>query len=80
MVFAIMWLLIAGYLFYLAFTEDRFFFIIAPFFAFLGIWALVNELIAADLMAGAYLWIYRGVAALMLIICGVKYFLYKKGR
>ena len=77
-VFAVMWFIIAAYLFYLAVKEDRFFWFIAPFFVFLGVWALVNELVEADLMAGAYLWIYRGVAAVMLIVCGVKYYFHKK--
>ena len=78
--FAIMWLVIALYLFYMAFTEDTFFFFIAPFFAFLALWAFINEKISTDLMAGPFLWIYRGVAALMLVICGIKYILYKKNR
>lgn len=77
-IFAAMWLLLAAYLFRLGYTTDAFFYAVAPFFAFLGVWALVNELIETDLMAGTYLWIYRGTAALMLILCGIKYILYKK--
>lgn len=80
MIFAIVWFVIAAFLFYLAFTEDTFFFFIAPFFAFLGVWAFVNEKIETDLMAGPFLWIYRGVATLMLIICLVKYIIDKKRR
>lgn len=73
-----MWIIIALYLFYLAITEDTFFFFIAPFFAFLGLWQLADILTVKNLMAGNFLWIYRGVAAVMLIICGIKYILYKK--
>ena len=75
-----MWLIIAAYLFYVALTEDTFFFAIAPFFVFLGLWALIDRLSPADLMAGPFVWIYRGVATVMLIICGIKYILYKRKR
>ena len=77
-IYAALWFAIAGYLFYIAVKESRFFFIIAPFFVFLGVWALVDELIETDLMGGIYGWIYRGVALIMLIICGVRYYLAKK--
>ena len=78
--FAVMWFLIAGYLFFLGVREDRFCLFIAPFFLFLGGWALADQISSADLMAGAYLWIYRGVAVVMLIICGIKYYIMKKNR
>ena len=80
MMFAVMWLIIAAYLFYAARTEEPFFYVIAPFFLFLGGWALANELSDADLMAGGFLWIYRGVAGVMLLICGIKYISIKKNR
>lgn len=77
-IFAAMWFILAAYLFYLAVREDRFFFLIAPFFLFLGGWALADLLTETDLMAGAFLWIYRGVAAVMLIICGIKYYFMRR--
>ena len=79
-IYAVVWFALAAYLFYIAVKESRFFFFIAPFFVFLGIWALVNELIETDLMSGVYLWIYRGAAVVMLLICGIKYYLTKKDR
>lgn len=79
-VFAIMWIIIALYLFFLAFTEDTFYFFIAPFFVFLGLWAFIDSQIKTNLMAGPFLWIYRGVATLMLIIWAIKYFYDKKHR
>lgn len=78
LLFAFVWFGIAAVLFFVAFTEDTFFFFIAPFFVLLGLWAFINSRIATDLMAGPFLWIYRGLATLMLIICLVKYILYKK--
>ena len=76
--FAIVWFLIAAVLFFVAFTEDTFFFFVAPFFVILGLWAFINSRIKTDLMAGPFLWIYRGLAVILLIICVVKYIIYKK--
>jgi hypothetical protein len=42
-------------------------------------WYLANNLIAGvDLFSGVYSWIFRGVSAVTLIICGVVYFNFKK--
>ena len=79
-VYAALWFVIAGYFFYLAVRESRFFFFIAPFFVFLGAWALADELMAADLMGGVFGWIYRGVGVVALVICLVKYFTLKRKR
>ena len=77
-VWAVLWFILAAYLFYLAFKESRFFFIVAPFFIFLGGWALADELLDTDLMAGVWGWIYRGVALIVLIVYGVIYFVSKR--
>ena len=78
-IYAAVWFILAAYLFYVAVKESRFFFIVAPFFVFLGVWALANELVETDLMSGVYGWIYRGTAMIMLIVCAVKYYLTRKG-
>ena len=77
-VYAVLWFVIAAYFFYLAVKEDRFFFFLAPFFVFLGAWALADELMTVDLMSGVYGWIYRGVGIVMLVICLIKHYLHKK--
>ena len=77
---AVMWFALAAYLFYNAFKGNRFLFIIAPFFLFLGGWSLADELLEVDLMQGAYSLVYRGVAVAMLIICMVKYYRSKKDK
>ena len=78
-IFAAMWLIIALYLFYMALTEDTFFFFVAPFFAFLAVWQFIDRVNSSvDLMAGPAVWIYRGIATVMLIICGIKLFLNKR--
>lgn len=79
-IYATVWLILAAYLFYMAVKESRFFFLLSAFFVFLGVWAFVNELTAVDLMAGVYGWIYRGVAVVVLILCIVRYYFYKKNR
>ncbi len=76
--YVVLWYVLALYLLYIAVKYDRFFFVPAAFFVFLGTWALVNNLTETDLMSGVYGWIYRGVAILALILCAVKYYLSKK--
>ena len=76
--FVALWFILAGYLFFLAIKENRLYFTGAVFFAFLGGWTLADQLTAVDLMSGVYGWIYRGVAMLMLAVCGVWYYWYKK--
>lgn len=76
--YAAVWFVLAVYLFSVAVRESRFFFLLSAFFVFLGVWALVDELIEPDLMAGVYGWIYRGTAIVVLIICIVRYYFYKK--
>lgn len=78
-IYIVLWYVLALYLIYIAVREDRFFFVPAAFFVFLGTWALVNNLIETDLMDGVYGWIYRGVAILALILCAVKYYFSKRG-
>ena len=77
-IYVVLWYILAAYLFYMAFRESRFFFVLAGFFAFLGTWALVDIFTKTDLMAGVYGWIYRGVAIVVLIICVIRYYFSKK--
>ena len=76
--YVILWYVLAAYLIYQGVKENRFFFIPAVFFIFLGSWALADIFVEADLMNGVYGWIYRGVAVVVLIICALKYFQSKK--
>lgn len=45
------------------------------YFVFLGGWWAVNEFAPMDLMHDPYVWILRGVSAVMLVFCGVIYYL-----
>ncbi len=77
-IYVVLWYILAAYMFYVAVKESRFFFVIAGFFIFLGSWALADNLVEADLMGGVYGWIYRGVAIVVLILCALRYYFYKK--
>ena len=80
-IFAAVWFALAAYLAYQGFKAERFFLLLAVFFAFLGGWAVADIISPADLMAGVYGWIYRGVAAVMLIVCAFRYYLsHKRGQ
>jgi hypothetical protein len=73
-----LWLILAAVMVYYAFKVHRFLFVPAFFFLFLGGWGLADMLSPVDLMAGVWLWIYRGVAVAALIICGLRYWLYRR--
>ncbi|MBR1534800.1 MAG: hypothetical protein IJ639_10565 [Ruminococcus sp.] len=78
-IYVVLWYVLALYLIYMGVKQDKFYFVPAVFFVFLGTWALVNNLIETNLMVGVYGWIYRGVAILALIVCALKYYFSKKG-
>ena len=78
--FAAVWFLIAAYLVYVTVTRYRkpIMFLLSGFMVFLGVWELIDALIAADLKAGAFGWIYRGVALVVLVLCLIWYFVLRK--
>lgn len=78
--FSALWLIIAIYLFVQAIKTEKFLFFLSVFFLFMSGWYLANELLPIDLFSSYYGWIFRGVALLALIICGVKYLLYKRAK
>ena len=68
------WFAIAVYLFIMGLRRNRFLFVLSGFMAFLGVWELINTLTEVDMKSGVYGWIYRGVAAVVLIGCLIWYF------
>ena len=79
--YLILWLVLAGYTVYLGVKASPFFFLPAGFFLFSAGWTLTNELIkSVNLFGGVYAWIYRGVAVTVVIICIVRYILFKKNQ
>ncbi len=53
--------------------ENKIFYAAGGFFLFLGGWWLADILLEADLMAGPWSWVLRGVSAVMLVILGAFY-------
>ena len=77
-IYAAVWLLIAVYMIYLAIKENKFFIVLSLFFIFMSVWYFADELVDVDLFSGIYSLIFRAVALLVFIICGIKYLKYKK--
>lgn len=79
-VYAAMWLILAVYMFYLAFKHSKFLFVLSGFFLFSFVWQLTDKLIETNLFAPPYSFIYRGVAIVVLIVCIVVYSKLRKER
>ena len=79
-VYAAMWLILAVYMFYLAFKHSKFLFVLSGFFLFSAVWQLTDKLIETNLFAPPYSYIYRGVAVVVLIACIVVYSKIRKAR
>ncbi|MBQ6153951.1 MAG: hypothetical protein IJJ15_09405 [Ruminococcus sp.] len=81
-IYLILWLALAAYTIYLGIKVSRFFFVPAGFFLFSAGWTVANELIkSVNLFGGWYVWVFRGVAIAVLIVCVVRFILYKtKGK
>lgn len=74
--YVVVWFALAAYLIYTTIRRYRtpIMYILSGFMVFLGIWELINLLTAADLKAGVFGWIYRGVALVVLVLCLIWYF------
>ena len=72
-VYALLWFVIAVVLFVQFRKESRIIIGVSAYFVFLGIWWLANQIVSVDLMGGIYVWILRGVSALVLVVCMAGY-------
>ena len=79
-IYAAMWLILAIYMFYLAFKHSKFLFVLSGFFLYSFVWQLTDKLIETNLFAPPYSFIYRGVAIVVLIVCIVAYSKARKAR
>jgi len=78
-IYSAVWLIVAIYMFYLAVKEHKFFITLGIYFVYMSGWYLANNLIPdVDLFSGIYSWIFRGVSAVVLAICAIVYFNYKR--
>lgn len=74
-----LWLIIAIYLFYLGFKENKFLFVVSAFFFYMSGWYLINELLPnVDMFSGVYALVFRGIAVAFLVVCIIAYIRYRK--
>ena len=76
----VLWFALAGYILFTAIRRSRtpILFFLSGFLVFLGVWELIDALNEADLKAGVYGWIYRGVGLAALIVCLVWFFMSRR--
>ena len=79
-VYAGLWFFVAVVLFVRFRSESRAVLPMSLYFLFLGGWWTANEFLSADLMQHPYVWIVRGVSAVMLIFCMAVYYMERKNR
>lgn len=78
-IYAVLWLIIAVYMFWQARKESKFLYVLSGFFLFLFGWYLTNELMpSVDLFSGTYSIIFRCIMVVMLIACIIVYIRYRK--
>lgn len=78
LVYAVMWLLIAVFLFSMGFKEGKFYFIFSVYFLFNAVWWCVSYFVSTDMFHGAFGWIFRGVTAVFLLFGCIYYYFYRK--
>ena len=76
-VYAALWFFIALILFLRFRSEGKVIIGVSIYFLFLGCWWLANQILPVDLMSGVYVWVLRGISAVVLGFC---MFIYMKRR
>ena len=78
--YTVVWFLIAGYILYTYITRERspILLILSGFLVFLGVWELIDVFNEANMKAGVYGWIYRGVALVVLVACLIWMFISRR--
>ena len=73
-VYAAMWFVIGLLLIFRMGKENRIFYPTGAFFLFMGGWWLVDIFVEINLFASPWVWILRGVSAVMLVVLAIFYF------
>lgn len=77
--YAAMWLVIALFLFFVAFREKRLFVALGGvFFLFFSGWTVAGIVTGVDMFSGTLGWIFRGAAIAALALFGLFYFISKR--
>ncbi len=77
-VYAVLWFIMAGLLFFKFKNESRVVYILSGYFVFAGCWWLANQFVEVDLMSGNYGWVLRGISLAMLVMLFVTYILERR--
>lgn len=77
-VYAVLWAVIAIYLFSVAIKINKILFLGAGLFTFMSVWWLVNELIDINLFEGIYGIVFRVVVGIVLALFIIFYVISKK--
>ncbi len=72
-VYAIMWLLIALFLFNMGRKDSKLYTIFSLYFLFDAVWWFVSYFVQADMFSGALGWVFKGVTIFFLAV-GVVYY------
>lgn len=62
------------YLVVKAIKDYRFLLLPGIYFIFMGVWWLIDIPLKADLQSGVYMWILRGISAIILLATGLIYY------
>lgn len=73
-VYAAMWMAVGLILIFRMSRENRVFYALGAFFILLGGWWLARAALGANLFAGAWGWVLRGLTAAVLILACVVYY------
>lgn len=77
-VYVVLWGLLAVYCYGMAHKVSNILYLAGVFFTFLFGWNLADNLLAVDLMAGVYAWIYRGITIAFLVTIVILYAIIRK--
>lgn len=73
-VYGIIWFVLAVLLFFKFRGEGKIIYVLSIYFMIMGIWWTANEIVSVDLMGGMYVWIFRAITFLMLLVLLVVYY------
>ena len=77
-VYIVLWGVLAVYCYAMAHKVSNVLYIAGVFFTFMCGWNLADVLLPVDLMAGTFVWIYRGVSIAFLAVIVILYAIMKK--
>lgn len=77
LVYAVMWLLIAVFLFSMGFKDGKIYFIFSVYFLFNAVWWCISYFVSTDMFHGSFGWIFRGITAVFFLFGCIYYYFYR---